>query len=115
MPKSENDPPPSSSTRRTGSMLSPNHLVTGLNETPAGDAGDTVPNIEPGDTNNPHTQSFDGAVGLVPQIDNNHLNQLFMEYPSYGWGSAEWGNLNGLDSLDEYDLSSIPAVEILLD
>ena len=60
----------------------------------------------------PHTQSLDGALGFVPQVDSNCFNQSFMEYPSYGWGNAEWQNVNEIGSSDEYDLSSIPAVEL---
>lgn len=60
----------------------------------------------------PHTQSLDGAFGFVPHADGACINQSFMEYPSYGWGNAEWQNVNEIGSSDEYDLSSIPAVEL---
>jgi len=97
---------------QTDSMLSPNDLVS-----PAS-TFDTMSPTSPEDgsfsplTAFPHTQSLDGALGFVPQVDGNCYNQSFMEYPSYGWGNAEWQNVNEIGSSDEYDLSSIPAVEL---
>lgn len=60
-----------------------------------------------------HTQSLDGALGFVPQVEGNCFNQSsFMDYPAYSWGNAEWQNVNEIGSSDEYDLNSIPAVEL---
>jgi hypothetical protein len=93
-------------------MLSPSDLVS-----PAS-TFDTMSPTSPEDgpfsplVGYPHTQSLDGALGFVPQVDGNCYNQSFMEYPSYGWGNAEWQNVNEIGSSDEYDLSSIPAVEL---
>jgi hypothetical protein len=59
----------------------------------------------------PHTQSLDGALGFVSQVDGNCYDQSFMEYSSYSWGNTEWQNVNEIGSSDEYALSSIPAAE----
>ena len=98
---------------QTDSMLSPNNLVS-----PASTFATMSP-TSPEDgpfsplAGYPHTQSLDGALGFVPQIDGNCFNQSsFLEYPSYGWGNAEWQNVNEIGSSDEYDLSSIPAAEL---
>ena len=97
---------------QTDSMLPPNNLVS-----PAS-TFDTMSPTSPQDgpfsplTGFPHTQSLEGALGFVPQVDGNCFNQSVMEYPSYGWGNTEWQNINEIGSSDEYDLNSIPAVEL---
>jgi len=112
VPISKNNSLSSLSTPQTDSMLSPDDLLS-----PAPAFGAMSP-ASPEDgsfsplTGYPHTQSLDGALGFVPQVDGNCFNQSFMEYPSYGWGNAEWQNVNDMGSSDEYDLSSIPAVEL---
>jgi hypothetical protein len=112
VPLSKNDSLSSLSIPQTDSMLSPDDLVS-----PAPTFGTMSP-TSPEDgpfsplAGYPHTQSLDGALGFVPQVDGNCFSQSFMEYPSYGWGDAEWQNVNEIGSSDEYDLSSIPAVEL---
>lgn len=96
---------------QTDSMLSSNNLVSPTS------TFDTMSPASPEDgsfslTGFPQTQSLDGALGFVPQVEGNCFNQSFMEYPPYGWGNAEWQNANEIGSSDEYDLSSIPAVEL---
>jgi len=97
---------------QTDSILSPNNLMS-----PAS-SFDTMSPTSPEDgpfsplTGFPHTQSLDGALGFVPQVDGSCFNQSFMEYPAYSWGNAEWQNVNEIGSSDEYDLNSIPAVEL---
>jgi hypothetical protein len=107
---SKNNSLSSLSIPQTDSILSPNSLVS---PTPTfGNMSPTSPEDGPFSplVGYPHTHSIDGALGFVPQVDGNCYNQ-FMEYPSYGWGNAEWQNDLGSSS-DEYDLSSIPAVEL---
>jgi hypothetical protein len=112
MPISRNNSLSSLSIPQTDSMLSPNNLVS-----PAS-SFDTMSPTSPEDgpfsplTGYPHTQSLDGALGFVPQVDGTCFNQTFMEYPAYSWGNAEWQNVNEIGSVDEYDLNSIPAVEL---
>ena len=112
VPISKNNSLSSLSISQTDSMLSPNNLVS---------SGSTFENMSPSSpqdgpfsplTSFPHTQSLDGALGFAPQVDGNCYNQSFMEYPSYAWGNAEWQNVNEIGSSDEYDLNSIPAVEL---
>jgi len=109
VPISKNTSLSSLSIPQTDSILSPNGLVS---PTPTfGTMSPTSPVDGPFSplVGYPHTHSIDGSLGFVPQVDGNCYNQ-FMEYPSYGWGNAEWQNEIG--SSDEYDLSSIPAVEL---
>ena len=111
VPLSKNDSLSSLSIPQTDSMLSPNDLVSPVST--FGTMSPTSPEDGPFSplAGYPHTQSLDGALGFVPQVDGNCYNQ-FMEYPSYGWGNAEWQNVNEIGSSDEYDLNSIPAVEL---
>jgi len=109
VPISKNNSLSSLSIPQTDSILSPNSLVS---PTPTfGTMSPTSPDDGPFSplVGYPHSHSIDGALGFVPQVDGNCYNQ-FMEYHSYGWGNAEWQN--DIGSSDEYDLSSIPAVEL---
>jgi len=108
VPINKNDSLSSLSIPETDSMLSPTSTFGTTSPTSPED-GPFSPLV-----GYPHTQSLDGALGFVPQVDNNcyNHNQSFMDYPSYGWGNAEWQNVNEIGSSDEYDLNSIPAVEL---
>jgi len=112
VPISRNNSLPSLAIPQTDSMLSSNNLVS-----PAS-SFDPLSPTSPEDgpfsplAGYPHTQSLDGALGFVPQVDGSCFNQQFMEYPTYNWGNAEWQNVNEIGSSDEYDLNSIPAVEL---
>ena len=112
VPISKNNSLSSLSIPQADSMLSSNNLVS-----PAS-TFDTMSPTSPEEGpfsplgGFPHAQSLDGALGFVPQVEGNCFNQSFIEYPSYGWGNAEWQNVNEIGSSDEYDLSSIPAVEL---
>jgi len=112
VPMNKNGSLPSLSIPQTESMLSPNNVVSPTS------TFDAMSPASPDDggfsplAGFSHTQSLDGALGFVPQVDGSCFNQSsFMDYPSYGWGNAEWQNVNEIGS-DEYDLSSIPAVEL---
>jgi len=97
---------------QTDSMLPPNNLVS-----PASTFDTMSPTSAQDGPFSPltgfaHAQSLEGALGFVPQVDDNCFNQSVMEYPQYGWGNTEWQNINEIGSSDEYDLNSIPAVEL---
>lgn len=112
VPISKTDSLSSLSIPETDSILSPNDLVSPTST--FGTMSPTSPEDGPFSplAGFPHAQSLDDALSFVPQVDGNCFNQSFMEYPSYGWGNAEWQNVNDIGSSDEYDLSSIPAVEL---
>jgi len=112
VPISRNNSLASLSIPQTDSMLSPNNLVSPASSfntvsPTSADDGPFSPLV-----GYPHTQSLDGALGFVPQVDGSCYNQSFMEFPAYSWGNAEWQNVNEIGSSDEYDLNSIPAVEL---
>lgn len=111
MPTSKNNSLSPLSIPQTDSMHPQNDIVSPVST--FGTVSPTSPEDDPFSiTGFPHTQSLDGALGFVPQVDGNCFNQSFMEYPSYGWGNAEWQNVNEMNSSDEYDLNSIPAAEL---
>ena len=96
---------------QTDSTLLPNSLVS-----PASTFDPTSPSSPEDGPFSPlvgysHTQSLDGALAFVSQVDGNCYDQSFMEYSSYSWGNTEWQNVNEIGSSDEYALSSIPAAE----
>ena len=95
---------------QTDSMLSPNNNLV----SPASSFDATSPEDGPFSplAGYPHSQSLDGTLGFVPQVDGSCFNQPFLDYPAYNWGNAEWQNVNEIGSSDEYDLNSIPAVEL---
>jgi len=96
---------------QTDSILSPDSLVSSASFDPMSPSSPEDGPFSP-IAGYPHAQSLDGALGFVPQVDGNCFNQSFMDYPSYSWGNAEWQNVNEIGSSDEYDLNSIPAVEL---
>ena len=112
VPVSRNNSLSSLSIPQSDSMLSNNNLVSPASSFDA--MSPTSPEDGPFSplAGYPHTQSLDGALGFVPQVDGSCFNQSFMEYPTYNWGNAEWQNVNEIGSSDEYDLNSIPAVEL---
>jgi len=112
VPISRNNSLASLSIPQTDSMLSPNDLVSPTSSFDA--MSPTSPEDGPFSplSGYPHTQSLDGALGFVPQVNGSCFNHSFMEYPAYSWGNAEWQNINEIGSSDEYDLNSIPAVEL---
>jgi hypothetical protein len=112
VPISKNNSLSSLSIPQADSMLPPNNVVSP--ESAFDNMSPTSPQDGPFSplTGYPHAQSLDGALGFAPQVDGNCFNQPFMEYPSYGWGNTEWQNINEIGASDEYDLESIPAVEL---
>lgn len=113
VPINKNNSLPSLSIPQTESMLSPNNLVSPTSTFDAMSPASPEDGAYSPLTGFSHTQSLDGALGFVPQVDSNCFSQSsFMEYPSYGWGNAEWQNVNEIGSSNEYDLDSIPAVEL---
>jgi len=113
VPINKNNSLPSLSIPQTESMLSPNNLVSPTSTFDAMSPASPEDGAYSPLTGFSHTQSLDGALGFVPQVDGNCYGQSsFMDYPSYGWGNAEWQNVSEIGSSNEYDLDSIPAVEL---
>lgn len=111
VPLNRNNSLSSLSIPQTDSILSPDSLVSSASFDPMSPSSPEDGPFSP-IAGYPHAQSLDGALGFVPQVDGNCFNQSFMDYPSYSWGNAEWQNVNEIGSSDEYDLNSIPAVEL---
>ena len=111
VPITRNNSLSSLSIPQTDSMLSPDSVVSPVS------TFDTMSPTSPEDgpfsplTGYPTTQSLDGTLAFVPQVDGSCFNSSF-DYPAYSWGNAEWQNVNEIGSSDEYDPNSIPAVEL---